>query len=166
MHKNQLMTICEMKKKLICEAECAVNGPAEQCNINVLGATVDMIKDLAEAEYYMSITNAMEEYDEEAPELQGYNGRRYANGHFAPAGHGHMMGYIETPHNRMMSNKPEHYYNRDMMGYNKTADMQMNADEHIMNSVNTIKEIWKNADPQLKERIKRDVTPLVNEMNM
>lgn len=124
------------------------------------GDVVDMIKDLAETKYYMSITKAMEEYDEEEPERQGYNSRHYANGHFAPAGRGHMMGYIEYPHNRMMSDKPEHYRSHEMMGYTE------NSDEHIKNSIASIKEMWHTADPQLKERIKREITPLVNEMNM
>lgn len=153
---DELNRVCALEECCIKFVEKRFENMIE-ANTNECGAVVDMIKDLAEAKYYLTVTKAMEEYGED--DVQGYNARHYANGKFASSGHGHVMGYIEYPHNRMMNDKAEHYRDYKSMGYT-------NTDEHIKNSISNIKEIWKDADPQLKERIKQDISPLVNEMNM
>lgn len=67
----------------------------QQFDLKSAGETVDMIKDLADAEkncweamYYRTVVEAMEDRDD----VMGYNNRRMANGRYAPAGRGH-MGY-------------------------------------------------------------------------
>lgn len=78
----------EMKEKLMCAVEC------EMCNLaNVntaeLGEAIDMIKDLEEAMYYASITEAMAEKEDkvairtshhwEEPEEDEYEGHSHKN---------------------------------------------------------------------------------------
>ena len=70
------------------------------------GKVIDMIKDLAEAEYYATLAITMQEYDpEEVMEMferygdggkRFYDHYRYADGRFAPKGRGtYRRGYIE-----------------------------------------------------------------------
>ena len=42
--------------------------------------------------------------------------------------------------------------------------MERNADKHVYNSIATVREIYKAADPEMKKRIKADLTKLVGEM--
>lgn len=107
--------------------------------VGIVGAAVDMLKDLCEAEYYARISKAMEEqekedeeeekyllkrlkeeYGEEEGERRYYDNYRYANGRFAPKGRGTYRGrrgYTEPPYYHMTpemyrEHDPEYY--RDM----------------------------------------------------
>ena len=51
----------QMKEKLINAIETQINGNLEYANTEELGEAVDMVKDLSEAIYYCTITEAMEE---------------------------------------------------------------------------------------------------------
>lgn len=86
-----------------------------------MGKVIDMMKDLSEAMYYRTLTKAMEDSDSdevlEMFERYGDSGRRYydhyryADGRFAPKGHGtYRRGYEEPPYYHMT---PEMYH-RDM----------------------------------------------------
>ena len=103
---------------------------------NEYGELVDMVKDLATAEYYARISAAMkkaeeedeqeakflmkqmkEEYGEEEGERMyrmGYNRNRYSNGRFAPRGRGRRMGYV-PPEMRMPYLEDE--YMAEYLGY-------------------------------------------------
>ncbi len=206
MHDEKTNDVREMKDRLICEAKTDLADCCSCCTpekLSMLGQVVDMIKDLAETEkscaeakYYKSVYEAMEEYGE-YDDRRGYNNRRYANGEYAPAGRGH-LGYMEPPYMDAMGytrsgegNRSQSGNNMSRMGYydgyygrpfeefrnakrNYTTThsesdkkkMHDHANEHIMNSVTTIREIWDDADPELKQRIRTDMTNLVNEMNM
>lgn len=91
-----------------------------------MGKVTDMMKDLAEAMYYRTLTKAMDEsnedeimemFDRYGDDRRYYDHYRYKNGRFAPKGHGSRKGYEEPPYYRMM---PEMYkdhapeYWRDM----------------------------------------------------
>lgn len=43
--------------------------------------------------------------------------------------------------------------------------MEQHADEHIHKATESIKDIWRDADPEMKARLKSQMTKLVNEMN-
>ena len=43
--------------------------------------------------------------------------------------------------------------------------MEQHADEHIHKATESIKDIWRDADPEMKTRLKSQMTKLVNEMN-
>ena len=45
-------------------------------------------------------------------------------------------------------------------------DMDAMAQNHLMNTIATFKEMWSNADPEMKSRMKADLSKLVNEMNV
>lgn len=43
--------------------------------------------------------------------------------------------------------------------------MEEHANEHLVESMETLRDIWKNSDNELKQRMKNDLTNLVHEMN-
>lgn len=43
-------------------------------------------------------------------------------------------------------------------------EMEMHANEHLMDAMGTIREIYKSAEPDLRKRMKADLTKLVGEM--
>ena len=47
---------------------------------------------------------------------------------------------------------------------NDKDEMEMHAREHVNDTMETIREIYKSADPELRKRIKANLTTLVNEM--
>ena len=65
-----------MKNQLISQVQTQL-GNIHQADCNELGAAVDMIKDIAETEYYCSIVKAMEEKQEEKETERYYYTERY-----------------------------------------------------------------------------------------
>ena len=103
----------EMIEKL---TECAKSEMdkkgIEEIDAEEFGKATDIIKDLAEAMYYRTLTEAMkeseygEEYDEYGPmddERRGYRGqpRSKTSGRYMKRGDGRRMGYDEPPYYHM-----------------------------------------------------------------
>ena len=44
-------------------------------------------------------------------------------------------------------------------------EMDRNAEEHVQSTLVTVRDIWKNADPNLRKRMKDDFSKLLNDMN-
>lgn len=126
------MHIERMHKMIECLTETALNElekGIENVDTCEMGAVVDMIKDLNEAEYRAVIVKEMKEADEEEEEYDKellrvlkdeygeergrryYDRYRYANGRFAPKGKGTRTigrrGYDEPPYWHM---SPDMYY--------------------------------------------------------
>ena len=111
----------EMIEKLSECAKTQFENGIDHVDTCEMGKVIDMMKDLSEAMYYRTLTKAMEDSDSdevlEMFERYGDSGRRYydhyryANGRFAPKGHGtYRRGYEEPPYYHMT---PEMYH-RDM----------------------------------------------------
>lgn len=91
--------IHEMLETLASCAKTEVENGIKEVDTHEMGEVVDMIKDLAEAEYYATITKAMNEseygvdYDETGriDEKRYYNRNRYADGRYAPKGRGRVF---------------------------------------------------------------------------
>ena len=45
-------------------------------------------------------------------------------------------------------------------------EMSMKAQEHLADTMMTVRDIWKNADPDMKTKMKKDFQGLMSEMNM
>lgn len=129
------MHIERIHKMQECLTEKAVNElekGVENVDTSEMGQVVDMIKDLAEAEYHSIISKAMKKADEEEEEYDKellrslkaeygeesgrryYDQYRYANGRFAPKGRGTRRGYEEPPYYHMPVNYNDMEYMRDM----------------------------------------------------
>lgn len=86
------------------------------------------------------------------------------------------MGY--TPNRKMMDDKNEKFgtayrewdvSRRHYHDSNKSEDkeeMNRHAREHIANTLESIRTIWSSSDPELKKRMKADLTALVGELTV
>lgn len=132
---------CMIEKLAECAEKQFDNG-IESVDTAEMGQVTDMLKDLAEAMYYRTLTKAMNDSDpEEIMEMferYGDGGRRYydhyryVDGRFAPKGRGtYRRGYDEPPYYHMT---PEMY--RSMENYRDMdrRDGRMYYTEPSMNS--------------------------------
>ena len=101
----------DMIEKLSECAKSEFDKGIENVNTDEMGKVTDMLKDLAEAMYYRTLTNIMEESDvEDALEMldrRFYDDYRYkTTGRYAPKGRGTYVGrrgYEEPPYMHMMN---------------------------------------------------------------
>ena len=121
------MDIERMHDMIECLSECAkheFSKGVENVDTCEMGKVTDMLKDLSEAMYYRTLTKAMEElekdeimemFDRYGDGRRFYDHYRYANGRFAPKGHGtYRRGYDEPPYYHMT---PEMYREHDPKYY-------------------------------------------------
>ena len=146
-----------------------------------ISMVTDMIKDLAEAEYYSTIVKAMHEADEEKEESEKYMLRqmkedygedwkrhydeyRYADGRFAPKGSGSRRGYKEVmypaEYYRDMDLMDKRMYTPEMSRYDKARKMYEESkgkgnpqDEmrHLENLLNTFEGELKELLPKMSQ---------------
>lgn len=189
-YEHDYSKLCEMKKTLCCWVEQQIAQGPERINAQELGEAVDMIKDFAEAEkacyeacYYKAVVEAMEEY-EENPRM-GYNPNRNRKGQYSDVRHPitseDRMGYDGQPYEHMMRDvdrdahdvygKEFSRYRQAKRHYTETHSeaehqkMKEHANHHIMEAVTTLKEIWSEADPDLRQKMKNDLGKLMGELN-
>lgn len=173
--------IHEMREKLTECTKSQFDKGIDHVDTCEAGKVIDMIKDLAEAEYYATLAITMQEYNpDESMEMfesYGEGGRRfydhyrYADGKFAPKGHGtYHKGYEEPPHFHMT---PEMYrdMDRDMgrmyftepimntsMRDSKEGRSGMSRRAYMEN-----KELHKSSTPADKEARVRDLSTYMKE---
>lgn len=139
--------------------------------------------------YYKSIVEAMdeaEEWDEDG--RMGYDNWRYASGRYAPKGHGHKtgtrggrMGYVPyyddggdmNDHEMWGRTHSDHPYDKwktTRLGYQsdhdpaKKTQMDSAAKEHVLYVADTMKDIWADADPALRQELKTKLGNLMAEL--
>lgn len=101
----------DMIEKLSECAKSEFDKGIENVNTDEMGKVTDMLKDLAEAMYYRTLTNIMEESDVEDAlgmlDRRFYDDYRYkTTGRYAPKGRGSYVGrrgYEEPPYMHMMN---------------------------------------------------------------
>lgn len=146
--------------------------------------------DKAEEKEELYKTMAMMD-DDLAYDRMGYNPNRGVSGRYTSSGgdrsggHTGRMGYPMD--NRMMPHDPDTMpmHGNEDMRYGKPyndykiyrrnytssksmedkAEMDRHAMEHVHDSIDTVKDIWKEADPELKRKMKADFTKLLGDMN-
>lgn len=122
----------------------------------------------------------------------GYDTRRYSNGRYAPKGAGHyspVHGYTPMTMNHMPTYKdhdfrmgypaPRGAYGHSMDNYknakryytetkdpHKKEEMDQHAKDHVNETIYTFKEIWDDADVNLKRDMKGQLSKLVAEMQV
>lgn len=156
----------------------------ENVNVEEMSEAADMIKDLCEAEYYAVIVKAMKKADEEEEEYDKellrslkaeygeesgrrfYDHYRYANGRFAPKGHGtYRRGYEEPPYYHMY---PEAEHMRDMdRDYGKmyyTEPMNESGYDRAKRNYTETKEMHKANTPEDKEHKMKSLDSYTKEL--
>ena len=117
----------DMIEKLSECAKSEFDGGIENVDTCEMGKVTDMLKDLAEAMYYRTLTKAMDEseddeimemFDRYGDDRRYYDHYRYKSGRFAPKGKGtYRRGYEEPPYYHMtpdMYKEHDAEYYRDM----------------------------------------------------
>lgn len=190
--------ICMIKDELVTMLR---TGNLRSMDTSEAGEIVDMIKDLAETEYYCKVTQAMEKADEYEYEPMGYNRNRSASTGRYMSGPGYRPMVDQEPYIREYLEHPNQRVNWNAMGYSdapmnggsasqsgygrsyenyrmarrhytsshsETDKMEMNehANKHLMETIASLREIWDNAEPDMKRRMKSDLQNLVAEMNV
>ena len=156
----------------------------ENVNVEEMSEATDMIKDLCEAEYYAVIAKSMKKADEEEEEYSKellrslkaecgeesgrrfYDHYRYADGRFAPKGHGtYRRGYEEPPYMHMY---PEAEHMRDMdRDYGKmyyTEPMSESGYDRAKRNYTETKEMHKNNTPEDKEHKMKSLDSYTKEL--
>ena len=154
--------ICKMKDKLCEYAHQQMQQGLDRVDTREMGAVIDMIKDLAEAEkscmeadYYESVVEAMEEgggrYGYDGGGSSG-EGSRGGSGYRmeSPDGEGGRMGY-----KNQYGNWPANPANRRR---------RMRRRGYTEESVENIRSMMEEADPARREQLKRDLEELMREM--
>lgn len=147
----------------------------------------DALKNLYKAEYYKAAVKAMKESEEEPRwgEKAGYDNWRYSSsGQFAPKGRGTRYGYVpmdmmmdpETAHLGQMRTPMEsgarsrylearrHYH--DTKDPSAKMEMDNTTMEYVNDTIHTFRDMWKDADPAMKKKMKMDLSNLVGEMTV
>lgn len=176
--------ICKMKYALVEYLEGYINTTVDfnAVSTNEAGAVVDMIKDLAEAEkdcakacYYRTVAAAMgddelgetyrlgyiPEYDSEPPYRRKENRMEYMrNGIRAEE-------ELDPKYSKTFNEyrKAKRYYTETKTPGSK-KNMDTEADQHLAESIDTFKEIWADADTELKRHMKTELTNLVATMTV
>ena len=119
----------DMIEKLSECAKSEFDKGIENVNTDEMGKVTDMLKDLAEAMYYRTLTNIMKESDVEDVQgmldLRFYDDYRYkTTGRYAPKGKGSYVGrrgYEEPPYMHMM-------YREDLQDWNSMSERERMRD--------------------------------------
>lgn len=181
MHIERIHKMQEcLTEKAVSEFEKGI----ENVDTSEMGEVVDMIKDLAEAEYHSIISKAMKKADEEGEEYDKellrslkaeygeesgrryYDQYRYANGRFAPKGKGtYRRGYEEPPYYHMY---PEAEHMRDIdRDYGKmyyTEPMSESNYDRAKRNYTETKEMHKANTPEDKEHKMKSLDSYTKEL--
>ena len=134
-----------MKEQLICQVQEQL-GHLDSVDAKELGEVIDMIKDLAETEYYCSITKAMEESEKE-----DRNGNAYY----------YTMPYPDYDRERM-------YYSGSQgggsssrgQGSSSSATQMKDLEKYIQDLGEDITEMIQNATPAEKQVLQQKIATL------
>lgn len=115
---------------------------------------------------YMPMDDDMDPWMDEAQRMGYDGGDRGASSNRNQNGSNNRMGY-------MPSERGDRYdrYNRARMGYNETKDarskehMDTAARDYVVDIAESVREVWKDADPAMRKEIKNKLVALTGEMN-
>ena len=162
--------------------------------IEMIKCLAETEKECQEADYYEAVVQAMEETGMMESERMGYNPNRNrmgqysdgrAGGRNSDSGSNSRRGYSsDRMYSRMMpgddrdawgDDDPRHseafnrfrkakrYYTKSHSEEDKQR-MKDASNEHMMETMSTIREMWDDADPDLRARMKADLTNLVTNL--
>lgn len=176
--------ICLMREKLMNWTKDAMSGNPSEINAQELGEVIDMIKDTYQMEYYCSkkkyyesVTEAMEEHGDNERFKMGRSGMMRVLPEseyrwdpdeydvYARMGYsGHRVPSSEMGHNWDKYLDARRHYQATKSDSDR-MEMNTNAQLHMGQTIATLREMWHDADPDLKQKMKKDFTALLQEMN-
>lgn len=164
--------ICDAKELLASGFKTYVSSGFDSVNTHEAGQVTDMIKDLAEAEYYCTVTKAMNEKSEDFdPEgMMGYRPMSVRMGYKPmvdqePYVEKYLAGGDTSDYGRMYDEwkKAKRHYT-DTHSEADKLKMSNATRKHVDNAIVSVKEMWMEADPELKSTIKSELASLMSTM--
>lgn len=161
---------------LATEMRNALESGLNANDVPILGELTDMLKDLGEYEYYHSVAEAMKKTNNrygflpQNPNEQYWMDMLRSDDVYNPNPYIHRGGSSSTFDDEKRFGKEYGQYEQYKRHYTttKSADdkreMDEHAKKHLMDMMISIKDIWHDADPELRKRIKMDITNLANEL--
>lgn len=153
-----MQRIKRMKEKLIEEAQGRMQN-MDGGSIEQMGQIVDMIKDLSEAEkacleaeYYDCVVDAMED-----SQRYGYDGQ----GGNAGGRQGYRESYVMNDRGEGRMGYRNQYGN---FPANPSNGRRMRRSGYSEESIDNIRQMMEDADPERKRQLKRDLEELMSEM--
>lgn len=139
-----------------------------------LGMAVDMIKDLAEAIYYCSITDAMEEsekekkYQQKQPQMMYsqpvyYNRPMNADMNYSDYSNGKMYYSSNTAYEGRSPMRRRMYMESKAMNHDKSARMK-ELEDYMSELSNDIMEMIENTTPEEKQILRQKISTLANKI--
>lgn len=172
--------VCDL---INCVADCLKTEMANGCcNVDTTeaGEVADILKDLTEAkknlkeaEYYELVSDAMQE---KTPERRMYytHDINTAMPSFKPMvdQKNYIRDYLDNPNEFKESMYGREYdaYRRAKRHYTETdkesykVEMDEHAMKHIDNLIDSVKEMWADADPTHRSKMKSELTSLISSM--
>lgn len=192
-YMEHMNDVCEMKERLIEWTKEELSKSKECIDTHEMGEVIDMIKDLYEAEekcwkscYYKLL---VEEDDTET-----YDQRRWYSPDSTPKAmidkglsrYKMRRGYVPTvdydDYNDVYMREDRDWersrnpkssyemYNESRRHYTQShetkdkEEMEMHANKHLTEAIASVKEIWRHAEPEMREHMKQDISALMNSM--
>lgn len=153
--------ICCIKEKLVEHLNGYISMCGlEQCDPQVMGEVTDMVKDLTEAE--KNIHEA--KYYEECTEQLGDSFM-----HIQPYPHRPTNVEKDISEYKRKMKETGHRDHMDRDGWDRDiqhGDEPMTSEERFDRMMDDAKMAWKSANPELRRRMKSDLTKLVGEMTV
>jgi hypothetical protein len=163
--------------------------------IDMIKDLADAESNCYEAMYYKTVIEAMEEGDDDdryGYNNRRYSSGRYApKGRGSVMGfkpyvdqEPYVDEFLNNPHSfrermRGYSGDTDDRYGRSYNSYRNAKrhytdthssmhkeQMKEHANEHIMDTIATVRDIWNNAEPEQRKKIKQDFSNLLNEMTV
>lgn len=176
--------ICLIREKLMNWTKEAMSGDPSGINAQELGEVVDMIKDTYQMEYYCA---KRKYYEEKIGVMEDHEGdERFKMGRsgmmrvlpeseyrwdpdeydmYARMGYsGHRVPSSEMGRNWDKYLDARRHYQATKSDSDR-MEMSTNAQLHIGQTIATLREMWRDADPDLRQKMKNDFSSLLQEMN-
>lgn len=188
--ESKITAVCDMQATIISCLKTDIDSGLMNVDIECAGKAADIVKDLSETEknlreskYYQLVAEAMKEKKYETPDRYGYSPMRenydnvnrnmgykpmmdqepYINGYLHdPEFEKNMrQGYNEygMPYTEYMTAR-RHYTETKSMS--DKAKMDARAKEHIDQTIETLEDIWEDATPELRAKMKSDIKTLMD----
>lgn len=180
--KSKIDCVCEVFDTMLSCFKSEISNGLFNVDTKEAGEVADIIKDMSETEknlreanYYKLVSEAMEEN-----EKMGYTStfkpkvdqKPYIDAYLHDPDFERSMrrGYVDFDGRSSENGMAYDNYRDAKRHYTETksatdkSKMDIYADEHLANSIKTIKEIWADADPTRKARMKVELAEVVNGM--
>lgn len=169
---HDVLKLASMEDKLIGFVECELAKPQGDICTEELGEVIDMIKDLAEAKkncrmehYYSLVSDVMDPENQRMGYTPERNRTAWRMKEEMERPEKHSDHYSESRRGSVYDRyyDARRHYTSSMTAKDK-QEMDDRATEYFRESIDAMKDIWKDADPDLRQDMRTKLMNLINSM--